>query len=369
MSTFNSRRDFIKSSSLVMGGVAAGLHRPLLAGSLKKQNTEKLGIALVGLGGYATILADALQETKHAYLAGLVTGTPEKEKMWQEKYHVKPENTYNYDNFDSLARNDEIDIIYVVLPNHLHKEFTIRAARAGKHVICEKPMAMNAAECEEMIAVCEKESVLLSIGYRLHYEPTTLEIMRIGQGKVYGNIRYISASAAFHSRANKSKWRTQKKFGGGAMMDLGVYALQAARYTTGLEPVAVSAQKFTNRPDIYADCDETVTFQVEFPDGILANLHASFYANTNALHVSMENGWIYADPYWIYSGIKGMTPDGPLQFPEINQQAAEMDSVALSILRKEPLVVTGEEGLRDMVVVDAVFKSLENGGKKIRVGG
>jgi len=365
MKNYNSRREFIKRSSLLTSGLALGLHKPLFAMNKKLDQPNKIGVALVGLGGYATIVANALKETEYIYLAGLVTGTPDKEKLWQEEYGVSPENTYNYENFDSIVTNDEIDVVYVTLPNHLHKEYTIRAARAGKHVICEKPMAMNAKECEQMIEVCEQEGVLLSIGYRLHYEPMTQEITRLGQNRVFGNIRYISASAAFHSMADGSAWRTKKKFGGGAMMDLGVYSLQAARYSTGMEPIAVSAQQFTQRPEIYTDCDETVTFQVEFPENILANLHASFYEQALALYISAENGWIKAEPFMTYGGLKGETSEGPLVFPEINQQAAQMDSIAQSIRNDTPLLVTGEEGLRDMVVIDAVVQSWESGGKRI----
>src|SRR5690606_23331209 len=123
----------------------------------------------------------------HCYLAGIVTGTPAKEKQWASRYNIPEKNIYNYENFDSIALNPDIDIVYVVLPIFMHKEFTIRAAQAGKHVICEKPMAMNVRECEEMIAACTKANRLLSIGYRLHFEPYNMEMMRLGQQKVFGN--------------------------------------------------------------------------------------------------------------------------------------------------------------------------------------
>ena len=155
---------------------------------------EKLGIALVGLGYYSTnLLAPALKETEHCYLAGIVTGTPSKIDEWQSKYAIPDKNIYNYQNFDSIKDNPEIDIVYVVLPNSMHAEFVIRAAEAGKHVVCEKPMAMNVKECNEMIAACEKSGKKLSIGYRLHFDPYHLEMMRLGTKKIYGNIKKMSA--------------------------------------------------------------------------------------------------------------------------------------------------------------------------------
>ena len=358
------RRKFIEKSSLGLGAITLGLSPSCLADERKKSASQdkKLGMALVGLGYYGRILADALQETQNCYLAGLVTGTPAKEKEWQQKYKVKPENTYNYQNFDEIAKNDDIDIIYVVLPNSMHKEFTIRAAQAGKHVICEKPMALNAQECREMIAACEKAGVKLSIGYRMHFEPTTQEIMRIGKEQVYGNIKFVGASAGY-THNNGNHWKCKKNMGGGCMMDMGVYPLQAARYATGEEPISVTAQTFVNRPEMFSEVDETTTFQLEFPSGAMANLHTSFYTSINYLHVSAIKGWYRLDPFSSYRGIKGESKNGPLNYPVINQQAAQMDEVAECISQNKPMRVPGEEGLKDMIVVDAVYQSLATGRK------
>jgi glucose-fructose oxidoreductase len=368
LTTPTSRRSFIKKTSLGMGAATFGLTTASQAKGLfmPQAPKAKMGIALVGLGYYSTdLLAPALQETENIELRGIVTGTPEKEKIWQDKYGIKPENTYNYDNFDEIASNEEIDIIYVVLPNSMHHEYVIRAAKAGKHVICEKPMALNVKECEEMIAACKDNGVQLSIGYRMHFEPTTQEIMRIGQEKVYGEIRFVSAGAGYNE-SRKGHWKTQKNMGGGAMMDMGVYSLNAARYVTGEEPISVSAQTFTSRPEIFQDVDETTTFQLEFPGGAIANLHTSFHTNMNYLHTSCANGWYKLDPFSAYRGIKGETKDGPLNYPVVNQQATQMDEVADSIANNKPLRVPGEEGLKDMRVVEAIYQSIASG-EKVRL--
>src|SRR5690349_17109224 len=176
-----SRREFLYT--LGMGALAI----PALACSTsdsKEQNQstmnqKKLGIALVGLGSYSGgQLAPALQETEHCYLAGIVTGTPSKISTWKEQYNIPDKNIYNYETFDSIKDNKEIDIVYVVLPNSMHAEYVVRAARAGKHVICEKPMALTVEECDRMIAACKEAGKMLSVGYRLHFEPHNKEAMR-----------------------------------------------------------------------------------------------------------------------------------------------------------------------------------------------
>jgi len=367
-SKLGSRRAFIKKSGLIAGtALAAGSGVSLLSAPFyKKSKKDKLGIALVGLGYYSTdVLAPALSDCEHCYLAGIVTGTPAKEPVWMKKYGIPKKNVYNYENFDKIAKNDDIDIVYVVLPNSMHKEFTIRAAEAGKHVICEKPMALNAQECREMIAACEKARVSLSIGYRLHYEPYTQEVMRLGQEKVYGQVRMVTAGAGYRE-SRPDHWKLKKSYGGGAMMDMGVYSLQAARYVLGEEPMSVTAQQFTYRPELFTEVDETTTFQLTFKSGAVANCHTSFGTGMNYLFANADKGWFELSPFSGYGGLKGRTKQGPLDFPNINQQATQMNETALRIKDGRPMRVPGEEGLYDMVVVDAIKKAVAEG-KKIDI--
>jgi glucose-fructose oxidoreductase len=357
-----SRREFIRLTSL---GLAGAMLVPGFKGFSKNTGLQqkRMGIALVGLGYYSTdILAPALLETKNTYLAGIVTGSPEKAKSWALKYNIPARNIYNYQNFDEIASNPDIGIVYIVLPNSMHKEFTIRAARAGKHVICEKPMALNAAECRDMIAACEQNKVGLSIGYRMHYEPFTQEVIRIGREKDFGEILQISCGAAFRSNSY-DHWKWNKDLGGGAMMDMGVYPLQAARYVTGQEPVSVTAQTHITRPQAKNRAEEVVTFQLVFPGGAVANLESGFHANFNYLKVYAENGWFELDPFSGYGGIRGRSSRGEFNFPNINQQAQQMDEDAASFATGERPRVSGEEGLRDMLVVDAIYESIQTGKK------
>lgn len=363
------RRDFLKVS--VLGVTGAFVNSGFQGFTHKKSSSagysfpgvltgkqKRLGIALIGLGNYSTtMLAPALQETRNAYLAGIVTGTMDNEKQWVKKYNIPQKNIYNYDNFDDIATNRDIDIVYVVLPNSMHKEFTIRAAKAGKHVICEKPMALNAAECRDMIDACNENDVSLSIGYRMQYEPYTQEIMRLGQEKIFGKVLHITCGAAWRN-TNFDHWLWNKEMGGGAMMDMGVYPLQAARYVTGEEPFLVSAQTFVTRPGRFEGVDEATTFQLKFPGGKVASLDTGFHANYNHLYVFAEKGWFELRPFSSYKGISGRTSRGELNFPEINQQAVQMDEIAENIMAGQPVRTPGEEGLRDMIIVDAVYKSI-----------
>lgn len=351
----HSRRKFIRKSILAAAGAGLAVKTYAVPGMLTGKQ-KKVGIALVGLGNYSTnSLAPALQETETAYLAGIVTGTPSKEEVWMKKYGIPRKNIYNYENFDKIADNRDIDIIYVVLPNSMHKEYTIRAAQAGKHVICEKPMALNAGECREMIAACQENGVRLSIGYRMHFEPTTQEVMRLGQEKVFGAVRQISCGAGYREW-RPDHWKAKKAMGGGAMMDMGVYPLQAARYVTGEEPVSISARSYVIRPDIFKEVEEVMLFDLTFPSGCTASLATGFHTGFNYLKAFAEDGWFELEPFSSYRGIKGKTSKGVLEYPVVNQQATQMDEVAECILSGRPMRVPGEEGLKDMIVVDKIYE-------------
>src|SRR5438105_3345036 len=166
------RRKFIWQTATSLAGAALSV--PGFAKILIPNQKKKLGVALVGLGYYSTdLLAPALQLTELCYLAGVVTGTPAKAERWKKQYNLADKNIYNYSDFDRVANNPDIDVIYVVLPPSMHAEYSIRAAKAGKHVWCEKPMAMTAIECQQMIDASKSNKVKLSIGYRMQHEPNT----------------------------------------------------------------------------------------------------------------------------------------------------------------------------------------------------
>jgi len=322
---------------------------------------DKLGVALVGLGYYSTdLLAPALQQTKYCYLAGIVTGTPAKAEAWKKKYNIPDKNIYNYENFDSIANNPDIDVIYVVLPPSMHKEYVIKAANAGKEVWCEKPMALTESECKAMIDACRRNKKSLALGYRLHHEPNTQEWRRIVKEKQLGKVTKVSCAAGYYE-TRTNHWKQKKEMGGGVLYDMGVYAIQGARLGTGMEPIAiVSAQTSTTRPEIYKNgLDETTIATLEFPGGATADIKTSFGENINFLNITCEKGEIKMEPYSAYNGQNGTSPLGTIHHPyDVPfQQAKQMDDDALSIMQKKPMLVPGEEGLHDIRVVEAIYKS------------
>jgi predicted dehydrogenase len=372
MANNKSRRKFLYNLGLAGLGVpllsAAGKFNPHEQ-SDKSMNKKdgKLGVALVGLGNYATgQLAPALQQTEHCYLAGIVTGTASKAAAWKEKYNIPEKNIYSYDNYDSIKNNPDIDIIYVVLPNSMHAEYSIRAAKAGKHVTCEKPMALTVEDCDKMIAACKQAGKMLSIGYRLHFDPYHLEVARIGQQKVYGEVKKISA--AFSFIAKKGEWRLDKtRSGGGPLMDLGIYSLQAVCYTTGMEPIAVTAQTLPiTDKEKFVDIEETITFQMEMPNGCTTECRASYSENMNYLRIEAEKGFIDLQPAFNYTGTKARTSAGILQYQPLSQQAKQMDAFALAIKNNQPTIVPGEMGRRDMKIIAAIYEAMRTG-KKVEV--
>ncbi|MDW3652899.1 MAG: Gfo/Idh/MocA family oxidoreductase [Bacteroidia bacterium] len=330
---------------------------------------EKLGIALVGLGNYATNqLAPALQETKNCYLAAIVTGTPEKAEKWKAKYNIPDKNIYNYDNFDDIKDNPDIDLVYVVLPNSMHMEYSIRAAKAGKDVISEKPMATNLADAERMVREIKKTGQNLYIGYRLHYEPYNLEAARIGTEGDFGKVKVFEGSFGFKI-GDPTQWRLNKELaGGGPLMDVGIYVIQAARYCTGEEPIAITAQEYKTDPVKFAQVDETIFWQMEFPSGAVANCSTTYASNIQRLFLSCENGYVDLSPVYGYGGIGGKTHKKTLELPAVNQQALHMDGIAYSIIHgTKANNVSGAEGLRDMQVIDAIYRAIESKGR-IEIG-
>lgn len=352
-----SRREVIKTLAV---GSAAALFSPhsLLAATKKKK--EKLGVALVGLGYYSTdLLAPALQQTTNCYLAGIVTGTPSKAESWKKKYNIPDKNIYNYQTFDQIANNPDIDVVYVVLPPSMHKEYVVRAANAGKHVWCEKPMAISVAECRAMIDACKKNKRTLAIGYRLHHEPNTQEYTKIVNQKLLGKVLKASCGAGYVENRT-DHWKQNKALGGGVLYDMGVYAIQGARLGTGMEPLGImSAKTSTTRPQIYKNgLDETTIATLVFPGGVMADIKTSFGENINYLNIGCQKGEIKVAPYQGYAGVTAFSPLGqinhPYQVPW--QQAKQMDDDSLSIMQDKPMLVPGEEGLRDIRVVEAIYK-------------
>lgn len=365
-----SRRIFLQNLSLGLGSMAAsGSVLSILNPGVAKAGFQKkkLGYALVGLGSLSkNQLAPALLKGKNCYLSAIVTGTPAKAEEWSKKYNIPKKNIYNYENFDTIRDNKDVDIIYIVLPNSMHHEFVIRAAKAGKHVLCEKPMANSVKECREMIDACKNAGKKLAIGYRLQFEPYNIEMARLGQQKVFGQVEFINAGFGFRI-GDPNQWRLKKSLaGGGAMMDVGIYAIQGTRYVTGQEPLSVTAQEVKTDLVKFKEVDETIMWQMKFPEGTVANCTTSYNFGVHDLYAAAEKGTFELGPAYSYDGIKGKTSKGALNFPQIDQFQAEMEDLADCVMNNKDSRVPGEEGLKDLKIIEAIYEAVQSG-KEVKI--
>jgi predicted dehydrogenase len=321
----------------------------------------------MGLGSYGTRVAEAMKDCTKAKLVGVISGTPSKITAWQAKYGIPAKNCYNYENFDNIKNNPDIDAVYVITPNALHKDQSIRVAKAGKHVICEKPMAINAKEGEEMVVACKSANVKLLIGYRMHFEAKTLEVIRMRKDGELGKILFFQGLSGFRI-GDPTQWRLKKELaGGGAMMDIGIYSINGARYMVGEEPVWVTAQEVkTDTVKFKEGVDETITFQLGFPSGAVSSCLSTYNMNgLDKFYLNGEKGFAEMQPSTGYGPIKGRTHKGELDQPHKTHQTVQMDEMADIIFQnKKPIVpVDGEEGLKDMKIIDAIFEAVKTGKK------
>jgi predicted dehydrogenase len=359
----HSRRNFIAHAG--KGALAVTLATgaaPFVLTGRAAEPSQKLGFALVGLGNLSTNqIAPALRKTKNCRLAGIVSGTPEKRQKWAAQYGIPERSIYTYETFDQIKENPDIDVVYVVLPNAMHGEYTIRAAQAGKHVLCEKPMEVSVEKCQQMVDACQKHSRQLAIGYRCQFAPQHLEMIRISREQQFGPLRLIEANFGFKI-GDPNQWRLNHALaGGGALMDVGIYALQGARYISGEEPAEITAFESKTDPQKFKEVDETISWHMKFPSGVHANCGTTYNANgLNRLHASYANGWASLDPAYSYGGLRGRASKGEMNLPQVDHFAAEMDDFAQCILQSKSSRVSGEEGLRDVGIITAIYNSVES---------
>lgn len=374
MKTFTplTRRRFIGQLSLATAA-ALSLPRSLRAAAQAAAG-PKLGIAFAGLGSYATHqLAPAIAETEHLRITGVITGTAAKGEQWRRKYGLPAGSVYSYETLDRVADNPEIDIVYVVTPPGTHRDLVVRAAKAGKHVICEKPMATNVADCEAMIAACRDAGKQLGIGYRLHYEPHHQVLDRLAADSQFGPFKKMKGGFGFRMPGGRP-WRLNKKLaGGGPLPDVGIYVIQAARRGAGgVWPVAVTAKEHPKtRPEVFTEVEETITWTMEFPGGVTAEGWSSYNDSANRFRAENADGrnWLEIDPAYTYGGLAGRTSRGAMDVRNLNQQAAQLEDFARCILENRPTPVGGEMGRRDIAVIEAIYASAAAGGKRVEVRG
>ena len=365
-----SRRDFAKLGAL---GLAARFAPPLAAQPAERQT----GYAIIGLGRIADIFMRGIRNTTNSKVTALVSGHRDKALRYAADYNVPEDSIYSYENFDSIVSNKAVDAVYVALPNSMHAEYTIRAAKAGKHVLCEKPMANNVAECEQMIAACKSAGKKLMIAYRCQYEPQHLKAIDLIRSGAIGKVQIIESAFGFN--ISQGEWRIDKKLaGGGPIVDVGIYSLNACRYLTGEEPESFKANISTiDRDGRFDQVEENLSWTMKFPSGAVAACNTTYGAVIEGyFRVHGSKGWIDMTPAFNYDGNHlravyfdrdgagtGNGPGRPMQIdmpstsrnPYQFQTQAEYFShcVQNGIDPKTP----GEEGLRDMRYIAEIYKA------------
>ena len=324
------------------------------------EKSKKIRYAVVGLGWIAQeVILPGFRGAKNSELVALVTDDAEKAKELGEKYNVS--ETADYDQYDSLLQSGKVDAVYITLPNHLHKDYTLRAAHAGIHVLCEKPMANSVEECEDMIRAAEQNKIKLMIAYRLHFEPANLKAVEIAQGGELGELRIFSS--VFSQQVPEGNVRLKKSAGGGPLMDMGVYPINASRYLFREEPIEVTAVGANNGDPRFQEVHEMVTAILRFPEEKLAVLTSSFgAAPTDAYQVVGTKGEMWLEPAFDYHTkpkmrLKIEGKEKETKFDKTDQFGGEIEYFSRCILENQEPEPSGQEGLADIRIVQALIQS------------
>jgi predicted dehydrogenase len=335
---------------------------------------ERVGFALVGLGRLTLEeLLPAFAECKKAKVTALVSGTPDKLKTVARQYGIPEESCYSYEDFDRIADNKDVQVVYVVLPNSMHREYTERAARAGKHVLCEKPMSVSSADAQAMVDACAEAGVRLMIAYRIQYEAFNRQLQQFVREGTFGRLVGMSAVNVQTVAANgPEQWRHKRAMaGGGSLPDIGLYCLNTARFLTGEEPVEISATIYSPADDPrFAEVEETVSFSLRFPSNFIANCFTSYGARDDKYQrlnfaeatVGMPNAYKYEGQSLIIGQRQGEN-DGEteliIQAP--NQFSQEIDHMATCVLENKEPYTPGEEGVQDHKLMEAIYEAARTG--------
>jgi len=353
-----------------LGIGAAALSTVSLAQSARKDGG--VGFAIVGLGKLSLgQLIPAFRNTRTARLAALGSGHPEKAHGIAAEHQLPSKAVYTYADFDRIASDPSIEVVYIVLPNFMHAEYAIRALKAGKHVLCEKPMATTIGDAERMIAAAKAANRHQMVAYRCHYEPLNLAGMRLLRSGRLGKTRLVVTDMGRQADPNdpSDAWRLDmKKSGGGALTDMGIYGVNGARYLLNEEPLEVQAWSQTDKSDPrFREVEDAYSWQFRFPSGAIGAGSTSFnYAGTMSWHVLSEHGKMKADPGCFYNGNRLTVSGGnDPEIREIDQFAREMDWMADVVRGRAPMVSTAEEGLQDMRLMNAIMESAARGGATV----
>jgi predicted dehydrogenase len=366
-----TRRGFItKAGNTLLAANVAGSFIKSAYAQLRVPDPpgKKLGWAIVGLGSLSiNQILPAFAKCEKSKVVAFVSGHADKANKLALRYGVHPKSIYNYQNYDSIRDNPEVDVIYIVLPNGMHAEYTIRGFQAGKHVLCEKPMANTPADCQAMIDAGHKVDHKLMVAYRCRYEPYNQKMIAMARSQELGPLKVLICDTGFHI-GDPTQWRLNKALaGGGSMMDIGIYSLNASRYISGEEPVEVNALMYSTPGDEhFKEVEETVMFQLRFPSGVVANCSSSYgYSGQSRFRAVTTSGWFELEPAQSYTGLRMRVNRGNMleevNLPQIDHFAVEMDHMSDCIMNNKDPLTPGEEGLRDMKLIMSIYDAARSG--------
>ena len=346
---------------------------PKLQQPLPDAPEKKVGFAIMGLGAYAlNQIIPNLGATRHAKLTALVSGNADKAGRVAEAYGIGQDHIYGYDDFDRIADDESVDVVYIILPNAMHREWTERAFAAGKHVLCEKPMAVTAEDCQAMIDAGKRAGKQLMIGYRAQFDPYNLRAIDLVSGKEQ-SIGEPHLVFTEHGRMLKpeeetrDEWRARKELaGGGSLYDIGIYSVNGARYLLGEEPTAVTASYREPSGKEGIEVEEGVAWTMSFPSGATANCSSSYRVEqAKRIFVQGTEGEVTLDPATDYYTrnlyLKTKEKNTELIIPQANQFAGMLDEMALAVRENREPKTPGEEGLRDVKIMQAIYEAAETG--------
>ena len=382
-----NRRHLIAAAGLAPLALGAGTRalaqsaqgQPLIGNpALPEVPGKKLRWAVVGLGSFGVgQVIPGLLAARQSRITAFVSGNPAKMKDLGARYGVN--RFYSYEDFDRIAQDKEIDCVYIVLPVGLHAEYTIRALKAGKHVLCEKPMASTSAECEAMIAAAKAANRQLGVAYRVHFEPTNMAAQRMIQNGEIGTLRTVGCDHGFNADPNSwapHKWRLQKALaGGGSMFDIGVYGVNTSLMMTGDAVTEVAAVYSYPRDDArFREVEGGVDYRMTLANGVTIQGSSSYcfspYASRQRYFGS--KGALTMDPATTYYDNHGyLEGNGPRREfsggAAFQQFAAQVDAFSEAARTNTPHRTPGEMGLRDIRLIEAIYKSADNGGAVVKM--
>jgi predicted dehydrogenase len=370
-----NRREFSRLSA--MAALAARLPHGYAQDEPSENAGRKLRWCIVGLGRISMDhFMPGVSLSKSGHITALVSGHREKAEKQAALYNVPSPSIYSYDNYDEIAQNKEIDAVYIALPNSMHAEYTIRAAKAGKHVLCEKPMCTSVSDARAMIEQCAKHRVKLMIAYRCQYQPQHLKAIEIIRSGQIGQVQVIESAFGFPIQpffemdgVRTPEWRLNRKMaGGGPVMDVGIYSLNACRYLTGEEPVDIRANASTiDKDGRFSEVEENDGWTMRFPSGILASCNTTYGGDMGGggfFKVHGSKGWVAMEPAFPYQGMRlqahawdrvDLDMADPQKDPA--QFTTQADYFADCVWNNREPKTDGQEGLRDMTCMSQIYES------------